>query len=172
MKAKTINQTLNEVGSGYAVWGGGSRGGGFGNPASGGQVYGRGFGFGSSNNSGGPNMMYTYDIKPLNKTLEPPPSDVMTEPIIHVGSIIKGKVLGKDEHTIGQVLRIEKDHEGNIKHYQVLDPETSTKVNLDPTSSYTWEPEPEGAIEIGQQYYEDDDVVEESLMTPLSDFEK
>lgn len=154
MKAKTISQILFEVGAGYAVWGGGSRGG-FGNPSQGGITGGRGFGFGSSNNSGGPNMMYTYTIMPLNKTLEPAASDVMDEPIIHTGSVIKGTVLGKDAHVIGQVLRVEKDHDGNIKYYQVLDPETSTHVKVDPTSSYIWTPEPEGMTPVGQDFEDD-----------------
>lgn len=170
MKAKTIKQTLNEIGSGYAVWGGGSRGG-FGNPSHGGIAGGRGFGFGSANNSGGPNMMYTYSIVPLNKTLEPPASDVMDVPVIHTGSVIKGTVLGgKDEHVIGQVLRTEKDEEGNIKYYLVLDPETSTKKKLDPTSSYIWEPEPEGNTPVGYEFI--DPRGEEDLVESLHNFER
>lgn len=146
MKAKKVKDFIKESGAGYAVWGGGSRGG-FGNPStSTGRFYGRGFGFGSQN-SGGPNLMYTYDIKPLNRTLEPPVSDQIDHQDIHVGSVIKGKVLGRDKHIIGQVLRVEEDHEGNIKWYLVLDPETSTKMKLDPTSSYIWEPQPEGGMD-------------------------
>ena len=180
MKAKSIQEILNEVGAGYAVWGGGSRGG-FGNPSQGGVTGGRGFGFGSSNNSGGPNMMYTYTVMPLNKSLEPPASDTMDEPIIHTGSVIKGTVLGgEDAHVIGQVLRIEKDHDGNISYYQVLDPETSTKVNIDPTSAYIWTPEPEGMTPVGQDFpdddgddgaYNSDSNVTEGLMVTLENFE-
>ena len=144
---ESLDDHLNEVGAGYAVWGGGSRGG-YGNPSSRGSFSGRGFGFGSSN-SGGPNVMYTYDIKPLNRTLEPFPSSEGQEPPIHIGSVIKGKILGKDEHIIGQVLEIEEDHDGNHKYIIVLHPDTNVRTKIDPTSAFIWEPEPEGASNVG-----------------------
>ena len=159
MRAKSVKNMIKETGAGYAVWGGGSRGG-FGNPSQGGIVGGRGFGFGSSNNSGGPNMMYTYDIKPLNKTLEPRGSEQVHEPIVHMGTIIKGKVLGKEKHVIGQVIEVKKDHDNNIQYYLVLDPDTSLKVKVDPTSSYVWESEPEGGTPVGQDYVKNENLIE------------
>ena len=153
MKAKTVKDTLFEIGAGgagYAVWGGGW-GRNFGNPSIGRGFYGRGFGFGSSNRGGGPNLMYTYDVKPLNKTLEPPPTETTYEEPIHVGSVIKGKVLGKNKHVISQVLRVEEDEDNNVKYYEVLDPDTSTKIKIDPTSAFIWEPEPEGTDFRGEE---------------------
>ena len=111
---KSTNLQENILGgAGYAVYGGGS-GGGFGNPSLGGRFTGRGFGFGSSGNlHGGPNLMYTYDIKPLNRTLEPLPSETKESRDIHIGTLIKGKILGKDEEVIGKVLAIDEDGENN-----------------------------------------------------------
>lgn len=175
MKAKTIKDTLNEAaisGAGFAVWGGGSRGG-FGNSR--GMIGGRGFGFGSANNgSGSPNMMYTYDIKPLNKTLEPPASCRQDEPVIHRGSVVKGKVLGKDKHVIGQVISIEEDHDNNVMYYVVLDPDTAIKIKLDPTSSYVWDPPAEGITPVGSENMDTPDAAEanEGLMDSIKDFEK
>ena len=144
MKAKTVKETLNEAGgaggAGYAVWGGGW-GRSFGNPSMGKGFGGRGFGFGGSyNNSGGPNLMYTYNVVPLNQTLEPRPSDPLSREYIHIGSVIKGRILGTNDHIIGQVLRIEEDDDGNIKYYLVLS-EESQKLKIDPTSAFLFEPE-------------------------------
>ena len=131
-------------GAGYATWGGGW-GRSFGNPSMGGRFTGRGFGFGQSNTTGGPNLMYTYSVKPLNQTLEPLPSEEIDEPYIHVGSVIKGRILGKkgeDSHIISQVLRVEEDDDGNIKYYLTLD-ENGVKQKIDPTSAFIFEPEEE-----------------------------
>lgn len=138
MKSKTVKQTLLEYGAGFAVWGGG-----FGNPSMGRSFYGRGFGFGSSNTAGagsGAQSMYTYDVKPLNQTLEPPGTTDDGVQQIHIGSIIKGKVLRKKKYIIGQIKRIEKDSDNNIKYYLIMDPEEGKTVKVDPTSIFLWKP--------------------------------
>jgi len=120
-------------GAGYAVWGGGS--GGYGNPSMGGRVYGRGFGFGqSSSNNGGPNLMYTYSIKPLDPILQQPATPQGDERYIHAGSEVKGKVLGKNKKIHGKVIGIKDDAQGNILHYIVQEFDTALKFNVDPTS--------------------------------------
>jgi len=64
-RKKIIKEELHEgYGSGFSFTGG-TRG-----------SLSRG-GFGGASNLGGPNMMYTYEIKPLNHTLEPKPSDTL-----------------------------------------------------------------------------------------------
>ena len=121
-------------GAGYAVWGGGW-GRSFGNPSMGGKFAGRGFGFGGSNNlGGGPNLMYTYSVVPLNQLLQPPGTPQGDERYIHVGSEIEGKVLGKDQDIHGKIISIEEDEEGNVLHYLVQDLETAEKYEVDPTS--------------------------------------
>lgn len=121
-------------GAGYAVWGGGW-GRSFGNPSQGGKFTGRGFGFGGSQNlGGGPNIMYTYAVKPLNTLLQQPGTPQGAERYIHVGSEVKGKILGKDKKIDGKVIAIKDDNEGNILHYLVQDLETAEKYQLDPTS--------------------------------------
>jgi len=130
-------------GSGYAVYGGGGRGG-FGNPSIpvGGRNFGRGFGFGSSQNlSGGPNLMYTYSVKPLNQYLQQKPTPQDDEQYIHTGNKIKGTILNTKKDIEGQIIYIEKDAEGNIKWYLVLD-EKGIKRKVDPTTAYLVEPDP------------------------------
>ena len=132
-----IIEILNEFGgggAGFSVYtGGGGRQ--FGNPSSGGRFTGRGFGFGqSSNNNGGSNLMYTYSIEPLNQTLQQPVNLEDVGENIHVGSAIKGKILGKDKWIEAKVLSIEEDSDNNISSYTVLNPETAQPVKLDPTS--------------------------------------
>lgn len=121
-------------GAGYAVWGGGW-GRNFGNPSMGGRFYGRGFGFGqSSSNTGGPNLMYTYDVKPLNQILQQPGTPQGDEREIHVGSEIKGITLDQKKKIQGKILFIKIDDEGDILHYIVLDMNTGIKKEVDPTS--------------------------------------
>jgi len=137
-------EAVNEAGggAGFATWGGG---GGFGNPSQGRSFYGRGFGFGSSNSGSGSNSMYTYDIKPLNQTLEPQGSNNDDgQRSIHVGSVVKGKILGKKKHITGQIQSVEQDGNNNIKYYLVRDPETAKTHKIDPTAVFIWEPENEG----------------------------
>ena len=135
-----VNENWGGGGVGYAVWGGGT-GRNFGNPSMRGGFAGRGFGFGGSMNlSGGPNLMYTYAVKPLNTVLQQPATPQDDEQYIHVGSKIKGKILNTNKDIEGQILRIEEDEDNNIKWYVVLDKE-GRKRKVDPTSAYLDEPE-------------------------------
>jgi hypothetical protein len=133
---RRMNENIGGAGgAGYAVYGGGW-GRSFGNPSMGGRFGGRGFGFGNSMNlSGGPNLMYTYDVKPLNQTLQPPPTTQDDEELIHTGSKIRGHVLNTGEDIEGSIIHIEEDEDNNIKWYMVLDDE-GIKRKVDPTSAY------------------------------------
>lgn len=139
IKKENIEEILKENiggagGAGYAVWGGGW-GRSFGNPSMGGRFYGRGFGFGQgSSHSGGPNIMYTYDVKPLNQTLQQPGTSQGDDRYIHVGCEIQGKILNKNKKIKGKIIGIKKDEDHNIQYYIVLDIKTGEKVNIDPTS--------------------------------------
>ncbi len=126
MKAKTIQETLNEFGgAGYAVYGGAAN---YGNP-------GRGIGFGqSSQNKGGPNLMYTYDVKDLNQALQTPPTTQDNEKYIHVGSPVKAKSLESGEWIEGDIVSSKLDTDGNILHYDVLNPKTGQTEKVDPSS--------------------------------------
>ena len=134
MKAKLVKENIGGAGgAGYSVWGGGW-GRSFGNPSMGGRFYGRGFGFGGSSNNGGPNIMYTYDVKPLNQLLQQPGTPQGDHRYIHTGSEINGKILGKDKEIFGKIIDIKKDEEQYILYYIVQDLETAEKFNVDPTS--------------------------------------
>ena len=159
VQKETIHENINEFGgggAGYAVWGGNR--GGFGNPG-GGRFSGRGTGFGqSSNNNGGSNLMYTYSIEPLNQTLQQEPNIQDVGEYIHVGSAIKGKVLGKDKWIEDiKVLSIEEDSDNNTSAYVCLDPETSQPIKIDPTSAELIKKElsPEMIVRdvVGENYY-------------------
>lgn len=93
-------------------------------------------GFGGANNLGGPNMMYTYEIKPLNRSLQPKPSNADNAEIVHNGNIIEGEELNKKDGVKhrGTVLRTEKATRDIIKFYVILDDKTHTKIKIDPTS--------------------------------------
>jgi len=135
-----VQENWGGGGAGYAVWGGGT-GRNFGNPSMRGGFAGRGFGFGGSMNlSGGPNLMYTYAVKPLNTYLQQPATPQDDEQYIHVGSKIKGKILNTNKDIEGQIIRIEEDEDNNIMYYIVLDKE-GRKRKVDPTSAYLDEPE-------------------------------
>ena len=143
----------NFGGAGYAVYGGGGRGG-FGNS------YGRGSGFGQGQSSGGPNLMYSYTIKPLNQVLQQPGTPQGGERYVHVGSEIKGKVLGKDLEVHGKILEIQEDDDNNIQQYVVLNIEDGAKYNVDPTSiellSHEEMPSHQGMMDfttIGESFY-------------------
>ena len=155
VKKEDIEEYLRENfgGAGYAVYGGGGRGG-YGN------TYGRGSGFGQGSNNGGPNLMYTYDIKPLNQLLQQPGTPQGDDRYLHVGSEIAGKVLGKNKDVEGKVISIETDEEGNVLHYIIIEPDTAQKLKIDPTSVtlITHEELPNGAMmdfvgAVGEQFY-------------------
>jgi hypothetical protein len=119
-------------GAGYAVYGGGW-GRNFGNPSQGGRFFGRGFGFGNGSTTG-PNLMYTYSVKPLDPILQQPGTPQGDERYIHVGSEVIGKEFNGDVEIQGKVLSVKEDEEGNIIHYVVQDFDTSEKIEVDPTS--------------------------------------
>lgn len=158
---KDIEAILREGigGAGYAVWGGG--GGGYGNPSMGGRVYGRGFGFGQSSSSGGgPNLMYTYSIKPLDPILQQKPTPQTDIKYIHVGTEVKGKVLGKDKEVHGKIISINDDSDGNILNYVVQEFDTASKFKVDPTSCIviTHEERPDDSLmdfvgSVGEEFY-------------------
>lgn len=125
-------------GAGYAVWGGGW-GRTFGNPSMGGRYTGRGFGFGSSSQNlhGGPNLMYTYDVKPLNRMLQPDPTTQDEDmEYIHVGTLVRGKELKTNNEVEGKIVHIEEDEENNVSYYEVIDEDEGLKRRLDPTTVY------------------------------------
>jgi len=94
-------------------------------------------GFGGAANLGGPNMMYTYEIKALNRTLQPLITHVPEMEIIHIGNDIKGFELNKKDGKIhvGSLRRIEKSENGTLKYYVILDSEINTEIKIDPTSA-------------------------------------
>lgn len=93
-------------------------------------------GFGGAANLGGPNMMYTYEIKPLNRDLQPDMFSAPEVEEIKIGNDISGYQLNKRDGIlhIGPLLRIEKAPNGSLMHYIILDPETATRMKIDPTT--------------------------------------
>jgi hypothetical protein len=95
-------------------------------------------GFGGVNNIGGPNMMYTYEIKPLNRTLQPKVQNrqEVSEPI-RVGAEIQGKELNKrdgKQHK-GILLRSVETEKGTVSYYVILCDETQKTMKIDPTTA-------------------------------------
>jgi hypothetical protein len=129
MKAKLVKEYM---GAGFSYGGGSSM-----FPVNRGGQMNRG-GFGGASNLGGPNMMYTYEIKPLNRTLQPEATDFeeIEEPI-HDGHSIEGQELNKKDGKIhrGTVLRTEKAEDGSINFYVILCLKTHQKVKIDPTTA-------------------------------------
>lgn len=126
MRAKTIQDTINEWGgAGYAVYGGAAN---YGNP-------GRGIGFGqSSANKGGPNLMYTYDVKDLNQALQTKPTPQSDEKYVHIGLEVKAKSMETKKWIQGTIVSAKEDSDGNILHYEVLNPKTGQNEKVDPSS--------------------------------------
>lgn len=97
-------------------------------------------GFGGANNLGGPNMMYTYEIKPLNHLLEPRPSNALDQvEKMHIGSKVTGNPIRSnniqyDKKITGTLQSIKLAEDGAIKYYVVLDEATATLVRVEPTS--------------------------------------
>lgn len=118
MKAKYINENIG--GAGFSLTGG---------------MGGRGGGFGGSSNLGGPNMMYTYEIKPLNTLLTQKQGKIEDTEAIHVGSIVRGKRLNKPQgrYYVGHVTDIKKNENGAIKYFVILS-QNALRLKIDPTS--------------------------------------
>jgi hypothetical protein len=138
MKKKLIRETITEgYGAGFSFTGGFTGGfrGGLGGTTRG--------GFGGANNLGGPNMMYTYEIKPLNHTLEQRPntdSETRAESI-QLGSKISGYPIrsnitpNEKKRIRGIVWKIEKTEGDAIKYYVVIDEATQKPVKIDPLTA-------------------------------------
>lgn len=94
-------------------------------------------GFGGAANLGGPNMMYTYEIKPLNRTLQPEASDLEEDEKISIGNDISGLELNKkdDKLHVGSVQDIIKSENGSLKYYIIIDPDTAQLMKIDPTTA-------------------------------------
>jgi len=134
---KIVREYLQEgYGAGFSFTGGAIRGMGGTN---------RG-GFGGANNLGGPNMMYTYEIKPLNHTLEQKPqADTSIDmakvtPDIQLGSKIKGEPVRSNAYPnkqtiIGIIQQIIKTDDSAIKYYIVRDEATQQMVKIDPLTA-------------------------------------
>ena len=94
-------------------------------------------GFGGAFNAGGPNMMYTYEIKPLNRILQQKPSKVKGQETIKLGDRIYGKRVndkdGKTRH--GVIIKIGASPTGALKFYVILDDKTNTVMKIDPTTA-------------------------------------
>lgn len=132
-RAKKVFEATG-TGAGYAVWGG-NWGRNFGNPSVRGTTSGRGRGFGAANTSGGPNVMYTYNIVPLNHDLEQErTTHNKYSTYIHIGSLVQGKTFNDKEKIIGKIINIERDTDKNILYYEIMDSDEGEIKKVDPTS--------------------------------------
>jgi len=94
-------------------------------------------GFGGASNLGGPNMMYTYEIKSLNRYLQPKPNDYSQVEVIRVGNLIQGEELNKrdgSQHK-GILLKAPEAEDGSLMYYMILCDETNTMMKIDPTTA-------------------------------------
>lgn len=99
--------------------------------------------FGGANNMGGPNMMYTYEIKPLNHTLEQRPVTDTPSFVedIKLGSKISGCPVRSNAYPDGKkkikgiVQSIVKSDEGAIKYYVVIDQASQIQVKIEPLTA-------------------------------------
>jgi len=96
-------------------------------------------GFGGASNLGGPNLMYTYEIKPLNHTLEQKPTIDANSQVeqIQIGSKIRGlpfksNATPDEKHITGMVHQIAQTNDDAIKYYVVFNQANQELVKLDP----------------------------------------
>lgn len=98
-------------------------------------------GFGGANNLGGPNMMYTYEVKPLNHTLEQKPSDVGDQVSkVQIGSKVSGLPFRSNANPTpkrisGIIQKIVKTENNSLKYYIIQDELTQNFVKIDPLST-------------------------------------
>jgi len=142
-EAKTVSEILREWGGAGFSYGGSSI-----FPVNRGGQMNRG-GFGGALNLGGPNMMYTYEIKPLNRLLQPKPTDAENTESIHNGHVIEGEELNKKDGKLyrGTVIHTAYSDNKDIKYYVILHDETSTKKMIDPTTA---------VLLSGENYFDDE----------------
>ena len=125
---------INEgYGAGFSMSSGGHFTGGLGGTSRSGS-------FSGASNMGGPNMMYTYSILPLNHTLETPNTVTLDQvEQVRVGSKVSGELIRSNaspitKKIIGIVQKIVISDNGALKYYIVLDQDTATLVKLEPVS--------------------------------------
>lgn len=102
----------------------------------------RGSGYGGGSNlGGGGNSMYTYEIKPLNHTLEPQPSTIDTAvAFMRLGSKISGVPLRTNATPVqrrvqGILKDIVETDDHAVKYYVVFDEATAQLIKVDPTTA-------------------------------------
>jgi hypothetical protein len=96
-------------------------------------------GFNTSIYGGSNNSMYTYDIVPLNRSLEQRVStfdDAQDAVQIYPGETVQGKELNRRDGKwiIGSLQKKVSGENGTLLYFEVLDRESSTIKRLDPTS--------------------------------------
>lgn len=99
-------------------------------------------GFGGASNLGGPNTMYTYEIKPLNHTLEQRPTMDANSQVeeIQLGSKIVGLPIRSNatpdkKEITGIVMKIKQTDDGAMKYYVVMDQDTQQEAHIDPLTA-------------------------------------
>lgn len=98
-------------------------------------------GFGGASNLGGGNSMYTYEIKPLNHTLEPKPNTADTTiNYMRLGSKISAVPLRTNAtptqvRVRGILKDIKETENGSIMYYVVFDEATAQMVKCDPLTA-------------------------------------
>jgi hypothetical protein len=163
---KIVRENIAEgYGAGFSMSSGGHFSGGMGGTTRG--------GFGGANNLGGPSTMYTYEIKPLNHTLEPIPAMTSDQnPQIQIGSRVKGTPVmsnarpDKKKEVTGYVRQIVTTDDSAIKYYIVQDEATQTYIKLEPLSISLIIPEPV------EYYLDSTDVMPSRRQEKLRDFQK
>jgi hypothetical protein len=140
MKKNKQKKLKEGYGAGFSYTGGRGFSGGMGGTSRG--------GFGGANNLGGPNMMYTYEIKPLNHILEPK-STATTFPTeeIQIGSVITGEQVisnanPEKKKVKGVVQKIVIADNGALKYYLIQDEVTQKYIKVNPLTVTLIIPEP------------------------------
>jgi len=129
-------------------------------------------GFGGAHNLGGPNMMYTYEIKQLNHTLEQQPTVDTNQQVssIQIGSKISGRPVRSNatpdtkKRIRGLVHRIVQTDGGSIKYYVIFDEATQEQAKIDPLTAALVQNEP-------IEYYDATDNVPSRRSEKLKDHE-
>lgn len=99
-------------------------------------------GFGGASNFGGQNSMYTYEVKPLNHTLEQKPTVDANSQVeqIQLGSKIRGIPIRSNitpvrKYVTGLVREIVQTDNGAIKYYIVQNQDNQLMVKIDPLTT-------------------------------------
>jgi hypothetical protein len=101
--------------------------------------------------------MYTYDVKDLNQSLQPKPTPQDNEKYTHVGCEAKAKSLQTGKWIEGKIISAKTDSDGNILHYEMLNPKTGRNENVDPSSieliEHDLQPEMSMRDVVGESFY-------------------